>query len=166
MIEKNLIEVLEEISILEEKNYKILREGIYYDFEQLQSFKRDLKEFSFLMKGFRIIITESLSRRRALIVILQEYFFKVSTYPENLIFELYENKANSRFIIENRDKTNFKTPQETHPKKPRVYYEDKNHQMRQYIKSLELLCILPDSYFEKKEAIEPFIKLYHDLTDK
>ena len=83
-----------------------------------------------------------------------------------MIFEFYENKANSRFIVENRDKTAFKTPQEAHPKKPREYYEDKNHQMYHYIKSLELLCLLPDSYFEKTEAIEPFIKLYHDLTDK
>lgn len=166
LIDKNLSEVIEIINKYEKKNYEILREGIYYEPEQIQSFHRDLKEFSFLMKGFKIIIIESLSRRRALIVFLQEYFFKESTYPEDIIFEFYENKANSRFIIENRDKTNFKTPQETHPKKPRVYYEDKNHQMRQYIKSLELLCLLPDCYFEKKEAIEPFIKLYHDLIDK
>jgi hypothetical protein len=137
LIDKNLLEVIEIIDKYEKKNYKILREGIYYDSEQLQSFHRDLKEFSFLMKGFKIIIIESLSRRRALIVILQEYFFKESVYPEDMIFEFYEKKANSRFIIDNRNKTAFKTPQETHPKKPREYYEDKNHQMHQYIKSLE-----------------------------
>lgn len=166
LIDKNLLEVLEITNKYDKKNYKILREGIYFEPEQIQSFHRDLKESSSLLKGFMITIQESLSRRRALIVILQEYFFNDNTYPEDLIFKFYENKANSRFIIENRNKTNFKTPQETHPKKPREYYEDRNHQMHQYIKSLELLCLFPDCYFEKKEAIEPFIKLYLDLTDK
>lgn len=166
LIDKNLSEVIEIINKYEKKNYEILREGIYYEPEQIQSFHQDLKESSKNLKGFMIIIQESLSRRRALIVILQEYFFKEIVYPEDIIFEYYENKANSRFIIDNRNKTNFKTPQETHPKKPREYYEDNNHKMHQYIKSLELLCLLPDSYFEKKEAIEPFIKLYHHLIDK
>ena len=162
----NLLEVIQAINIQGKKIRKITRNDKTYDNEELKSFHKDLKESSYLMKGFKIVIKESLSRRRALIVILQEYFFKDIVYPKDMIFEFYENKANSRFIVENRDKTAFKTPQEAHPKKPREHYEDKNHQMYHYIKSLELLCLLPDSYFEKTEAIEPFIKLYHDLTDK
>jgi len=166
LIDKNLLEVLEIVNKYEKNIREISRSDKTFSIKDLKSFHEDLQESSSLLKGFMIIIQESLSRRRALIVILQEYFFKDNTYPEDLIFEFYENKANSRFIIENRNKTNFKTPQETHPKKPREYYEDRNHQMHQYIKSLELLCLLPDSYFDKKEAIESFIKLYHDLTDK
>lgn len=166
LIDKNLSEALEIINKYEKNIREISRSDKTYSIKDLKSFYEDLKESSPLLKGFMIKIQESLSRRRALIVILQEYFFKESVYPEDIIFEYYENKANSRFIIDNRNKTNFKTPQETHPKKPREYYEDNNHKMHQYIKSLELLCLLPYSYFDKKEAIEPFIKLYHDLIDK
>lgn len=162
----NLLEVIQAINIQGKKIRKITRNDKTYDIEELKSFHKDLKESSHLMKGFKITIKECLSRRRALIVILQEYFFKDIIYPEDIIFEHYENKATSRFIIENRDKTAFKTPQETHPKKAHEYYEDQNHKMKHYIKALELLCLLPDSYFEKKEAIEPFIKLYHNLIDK
>ena len=166
LIDKNLSEVIEIVNKYEKNIREISRSDKTFNIKDLKSFHEDLQESSPLLKGFMIKMQESLSRRRALIVILQEYFFKESVYPEDMIFEYYENKANSRFIIDNRNKTNFKTPQETHPKKPREYYEDNNHQMHQYIKSLELLCLLPDSYFDKKEAIEPFIKFYHDLIDK
>jgi hypothetical protein len=162
----NLLQVIDIINKYEKKIYKILREDKTYDKKQLRSYHKDLKDLSSELKGFIIITKESLSRRRALIVILQEYFFKDIEYPKDIILEFYENKANSRFIIENRNKADFKTPQEAHPKKPREYYEDQNLKMHHYIKSLELLCILPNSYFEKEEAIESIIKLYHDLIDK
>jgi hypothetical protein len=168
MIKENIS--IEELIEMHEKNNakfsKIEFDGTEFYTYQLDFLYKTITNNKNIQYYLKVVFKYRISRRRALIVILQEYFFKESVYPEDMIFEYYENKANSRFIIENRDKTNFKTAQETHPKKPREYYEDKNHQMHQYIKSLELLCLLPDCYFEKKEAIEPFIKLYNDLIDK
>ena len=168
MIKENIS--IEELIEMHEKNNakfsKIEFDGTEFYTYQLDFLYKTITNNKNIQYYLKVVFKYRISRRRALIVILQEYFFKESVYPEDMIFEYYENKANSRFIIENRDKTNFKTAQETHPKKPREYYEDNNHKMHQYIKSLELLCLLPDSYFDKKEAIEPFIKLYHDLIDK
>ena len=168
MIKENIS--IEELIEMHEKNNakfsKIEFDGTEFYTYQLDFLYKTITNNKNIQYYLKVVFKYRISRRRALIVILQEYFFKESVYPEDMIFEYYENKANSRFIIDNRNKTNFKTPQETHPKKPREYYEDNNHKMHQYIKSLELLCLLPDSYFDKKEAIEPFIKLYHDLIDK
>ena len=73
---KNLLEVIQEINIHEKKIHKITRDDKTYDIEELKSFHKDLKELSSELRGFKIIKKECLSRRRGLIVILQEYFFK------------------------------------------------------------------------------------------
>lgn len=168
MIKEN-ISIEELIELHEKNNVKISKiefDGTEFYTYQLNFLYKTITSNKNIQYYLKVIFKFRISRRRALIVILQEYFYKDFAYPKDLILEFYENKANSRFIVENRDKKAFKTAQEIHPKKPREYYEDKNHQMKEYIKSLELLCLLADSIFEKKEVTEPFIKLYHDLINK
>ncbi len=168
MIKEN-ISIEELIELHEKNNVKISKiefDGTEFYTYQLNFLYKTITSNKNIQYYLKVVFKYRISRRRSLIVILQEYFYKDIAYPEDLILEFYENKANSRFFVDNRDKKSFKTAQEIHPKKPREYYEDKNHQMKEYIKSLELLYLLADSIFEKKEAIEPFIKLYHDLIDK
>lgn len=149
-----------------EKNiHSIIRENRTYKLDELRSYQRDSAKFCAELKGFKIIMKNILSRRRALIVILQEYYYNEIEYPEKIILRNYEEKAKSRFIIKQRKKDNLRTAQDIHPKKPREFYEDRNHKMRHYKESLELLSFIPESYFEKEEAIEPLINLYHDLIE-
>lgn len=144
----------------------IIKDGETYKIEQIISFYNDLKSHASLLKGFNITIKMSLSRRKALIVFLQEYYYNQREYPYNVDIKEFEVKARNRFLISNRIVGEFKTAQKIHPKNPREYYEDENHKMRQYVVAIEPLALAPDIYFLRKEAVESFLKIYEDINEK
>lgn len=162
----NLLEVLEEIKELEKKIHQIIDENKTYSRDGANSYHKNLSLLTKGLKKYNINIKPDLSRRRALIVILQEYFYDKETYPIDIDLDSCYRKARVRFIIRNREIGDFNTPQKVHPKKPREFYEDENYKMRQYKEAIELLAFVPDSFFERIEAIEPFMKIYKDIIDE
>ncbi len=140
---KNLDEVIELIIKNSHRNYLIIREKKYYDFEELLSFQRDLQDSQKTLQGFKIKFIDYLSMRRALIVLLQEKYYAYKSYDEVQIeLSQLENNAKSRFIIRNRDMRNFKTPQDIHPKDPCLHYEDYIDKKKHYKTALEILTRL------------------------
>jgi hypothetical protein len=140
---KNLDEVIEIIIKNSHRNYLIIREKKYYDFEELLSFQRDLQDSQKTLQGFKIKFVDYLSMRRALIVLLQEKYYAYKSYDEVQIeLSQLENNAKSRFIIRNRDMRNFKTPQDIHPKDPCLHYEDYIDKKKHYKTALEILTRL------------------------
>lgn len=143
----------------------IIKEGETYKSEQIISLYHALNTNAVLLKGFDVTIKMSLSRRKALIVLLQEYFYNLNEYPNVVNIKEFEAKARNRFIILNRVVGEFDNAQKIHPKKPLEFYEDENYKMRQYKVAIEPLAIAPDAFFSRKECIESFIKIYKDLNE-
>ena len=140
---KNLDEAIEIIKKNSHRNYLIIREKKYYDFEELLSFQRDLQGSSKTLQGYKIKFIDYLSMRRALIILLQEKYYTYKSYDEVQIeLSQLENNAKSRFIIRNRDMRNFKTPQDIHPKDPCSHYEDDINKKKHYKIALEILTRL------------------------
>lgn len=161
----NLLEILDVLKKYEKNVYKIFRENKEYDKADLLSFHKDLISSANELREFKVILKNNLSRRRALIVLLQEFHFKDNEYPNDINLELYERKARVRFIIKNRDKTNSKLPSEIHPKKPHEFYQNDNYGMRYYREALELLAFMPDHYFINKDAIAPFLNILKSINE-
>ncbi len=140
---KNLDEAIDIIKENLNRNYLIIREKRYYDFEELLSFQRDLQGSSKTLQGYKIKFIDYLSMRRALIILLQEKYYTYKSYDEVQIeLSRLENNAKSRFIIRNRDMRNFKTPQDIHPKDPCSHYEDDINKKKHYKIALEILTRL------------------------
>lgn len=157
------IENLERVSI---KNRTVFKNNKTYDYDELLSFQKDLKGSSKTLQGFRICVKESLSRRRAIIVILQEKYYQLKSYNEAEInFSQIENNAKVRFLFENRDVRKFNNPQVTHPKNPCLFYEDKKDEKAQYKKSLKILLDLNKIYFINDEALEDLQEIYINVID-
>jgi hypothetical protein len=153
-----------ELCVKYEKNVVfIVFEGETYNIKQIISLYNALNSQATLLKGFDITIKMNLSRRKALIVLLQEYFYNQRQYPFNVDIKEFEVKARNRFLISNRIVGEFITAQKIHPKNPREYYEDENHKMRQYVVAIEPLALAPDVFFQRKEAVESFLKIYDDI---
>ena len=162
----NLNETIEFLGKLFNSNYIIFRNNKTYDMEELLSFQKDLEGGSKTLEGFRVFVKEILSRRRALIVILQEKYYKLKSYYEAEInFSQIENNAKVRFLFENRDVRKFNHPQITHPKNPCLFYEDKKDEKAQYKKSLKILLDLKKIYFINDEALKDLLETYRNVID-
>ena len=163
---KNLDEAIEIIKKNSHRNYLIIREKKYYDFEELLSFQRDLQGSSKTLQGYKIKFIDYLSMRRALIILLQEKYYTYKSYDEVQIeLSQLENNAKSRFIIRNRDMRNFKTPQDIHPKDPCLHYEDYNDKKKHYKTALNILIDLNVLYYTNSDAHENLKSIYEDISN-
>ncbi|WP_130735955.1 hypothetical protein [Flavobacterium sp. J27] len=157
-----LNEVIEILEKYDKVNYSVIREDLTFNYNQLQSFFKDLKEVANKLNG--VTIKSNLSRRRALIVILQEEYFELNTYEaKNIDFNVIEEISKQRFNQKNRDRTKFNSPQETHPKNAFKYYGDDMNSFRHYMEAIELLACMSDFYIDGKEAREDIVQLYERL---
>ncbi len=159
----NLTEVINEIKKKEKSIYRISKDSETYTKKQILSIYRDLKENSKLLKSFKIEYRQALSRRRSLIVILEEEFYNEKMYPKNLSLDTFENKAKTRFRFRHASKNHFNTPQKTHPKKPCNFYEEKEKEKRHYREALKLLLETPELFFENKKAIKTLHIIYNEV---
>lgn len=163
---RNLDETIEYLGTVLNKSYVIFRNNKTYDLDELLSFQKDLMGSSKTLEGFRVFIKESLSRRRALIVILQEKHYQLISYNEAEInFSQIENNAKIRFLFENRDVRKFNHPQIIHPKNPCLYYEEKKDEKKHYKLSLEVLLDVGKIYFINDEALEDLHEIYKNIID-
>lgn len=163
---KNLDEAIDIIKENLNRNYLIIREKRYYDFEELLSFQRDLQGSSKTLQGYKIKFIDYLSMRRALIILLQEKYYTYKSYDEVQIeLSQLENNAKSRFIIRNRDMRNFKTPQDIHPKDPCSHYEDDINKKKHYRIALEILTRLNLLDETDLKANRHFKSIYEDISN-
>lgn len=163
---KNLDEAIDIIKENLNRNYLIIREKKYYDFEELLSFQRDLQGSSKTLQGYKIKFIDYLSMRRALIILLQEKYYTYKSYDEVQIeLSQLENTAKSRFIIRNRDMRNFKTPQDIHPKDPCSHYEDDINKKKHYRIALEILTRLNLLDETDLKAHKHFKSIYEDISN-
>lgn len=165
---KDNVDLEQIISIHNDKATKIeyvkINETVFYT-EQLQTL------FSLLQESFhdyKIIIEfkYKISRRRALIVILEENFHNLSQYNENLKLSVYENEAKIRFSINNSSRKDLDTPTKIHPKNPWIYYNDDEMAFlkRQYLDAIRDLLQTPHHYFLLQEAIDSLTRIYIKLS--
>ena len=163
---KNLDEAIDIIKENLNRNYLIIREKKYYDFEELLSFQRDLQGSSKTLQGYKIKFIDYLSMRRALIILLQEKYYTYKSYDEVQIeLSQLENNAKSRFIIRNRDMRNFKTPQDIHPKDPCSHYEDDIDKKKHYRIALEILTRLNLLDETDLKVHRHFKSIYEDISN-
>jgi len=104
-----------------------------------------------------------LSRRRAFIVILEELYYNVPKYPNDLTLDGIHRRASQRFEYMNRDVKSFTTPTEVHPKDPCTYYEDNAHAKARYRSALQHLVLESHRYFEVPEAETSLEILFEDV---
>lgn len=160
----SLPEAYEEVQKLVKENYVVIRYNRIYDLDELASLQEDLEGGTKTLQGFKIVIKEILSMRKALIVILQEKCYEYKSYDEvDINIQKLHNYANSRFIIGNRDKTHFDSPQKIHPKNPCFYYENKPYEKRSYRMALKELTIPSKIFFIDEKALENLISIYEEI---
>ncbi|WP_421803125.1 hypothetical protein [Flagellimonas sp.] len=104
-----------------------------------------------------------LSRRRSFIVILEELFYNVPKYPDDLTLDGIHRRASQRFEYMNRDVKSFTTPAEVHPKDPCTYYEDNAHAKARYRSALQHLVLESQRYFQVPEAETSLKVLFEDV---
>jgi len=120
--------------------------GNQYTLSQIRMAERIVQDIQYdLEKASR---KPKLSRRRAFIVILEELYFDVSEYPNELTLENIHRRASLRFEYMNRNIKVFTTPTEVHPKDPCTYYEDNTHGKARYRVALEHLVNGSSRYFQ------------------
>jgi hypothetical protein len=162
--EYKLVEAYKMIERLPKRKYQVIRGGRYYDKEELESFIKDLEGGTKTLEGFRIIIKEELSMRRALIVLLQEGYYKLKCYDDVSIDLIQlQNKAKSRFLIGNRDQEALTYPERIHPKNPCARYEYNKTAKMHYKSALKILVIPINIYFIDEKAYQHLKIVYEDV---
>jgi hypothetical protein len=111
----------------------------------------------------RAVRKPKLSRRRAFIVILEELYYDVPKYPQELTLEGIHRRASLRFEYMNRNVKGFETPAQVHPKDPCTYYEDKAHGKARYRVALEHLVNGSYIYFQLADAEASLRVLYKEV---
>ena len=104
-----------------------------------------------------------LSRRRAFIVILEEFYYDVPEYPSELTLDGVHRRASQRFEYMNRNIKGFTTPTEIHPKNPCTYYEDNTHGKARYRVALKYLVEGFDTYFQEPNAENSLRFIYREI---
>lgn len=158
----NLQEILELLEFYSRKNYQVVRQDKTFDPDQFYAFFHDMKQIGAHIKGFRIIV--ELSRRRALIAILQEKYYTLTTYSNaDIQIAAIEEFAKTRFKFNNREKNIFNHPQVIHPKNPFKHYGNDAKSLNQYRVALEFLLGFPKIHIYDACAIENLIQLYEKI---
>ncbi len=168
MIKYNLEEFFEEIKSIEKaKEKSIVRikvHGIAFTIKQL----KEVHELENVNKDFwqniELECKYFLSRREALIVILEEDFYNKQAYNFTDLTQ-YENNANVRFEIKNKAKKDLDTPQKVHPKNPCIYFNKDNMGSKkfQYTKALSIILLTPFYFFKVEIAIDTLTKTYEKM---
>ena len=104
-----------------------------------------------------------LSRRRSFIVILEELYYNVPKYPDDLTLDGIHRRASQRFEYMNRDVKSFTTPTEVHPKDPCTFYEENGYAKARYRSALQHLVLESHRYFEVPEAETSLKVLFEDV---
>jgi hypothetical protein len=157
MIKEN-IDIEELIEMHQKNNLAFLRIEINdteFHTWQLEFLHNAITKSTNFQYYIKVIFKYKTSRRKALIVLLEEDFHYKNEYND-IDLDKYEAKAHERFSICQSSKKDLDTPTKIHPKNPCLYFKpDKMvNKKRQYREALEDILETPFQFFEIKEAIE------------
>jgi hypothetical protein len=155
MIKADLDEAFEYLKRTELIVEKIKFKGMFFTSDNLIVLYDTLVNDRTLFDCFELDIKYYLSRRKALIVLLEEDYFDKNSY--NFIeLKRYENKIKQRFKIKNNAKKDLDTPEKVHPKNPCKYFKNfiNSSRKKEYKNALNEILDTPFYFFEVKKAIE------------
>lgn len=167
MIKTNLKNVFNELKRTDVSKENLTISGESFNVKQLKVVYDLVAKNKEILDYIEIEIKCFLSRRKALIVLLEEdYFDKISYDFTDL--KIYENKIKQRFDIKNNDKKDLDTPQKVHPKNPCKYFNEDGMSSKkyQYKKAVYEILETPFYFFEVEKAIETLTKTYNKMIDE
>lgn len=164
MIKYTLKEVFEILKDKDKFVEKIKVNGIVFYAEQLEKIHKLDKVNKDFWQNIELDIKYYLSRRKALIVLLEEDYFDKNAY-DFIDLKRYENKIKQRFKIKNNAKKDLDTPEKVHPKNPCTYFNDDNmgYKKFQYVKAISKIVLSPFYFFEVKTAKDTLTKTYEKM---
>lgn len=104
-----------------------------------------------------------LSRRRAFIVILEELYYDVPEYPEELSLDVIHRRALQRFEFAQRTLNGLATPLEIHPKDACRFFEDNGSKKMNYRRALSYLVNFRFLFFQIAPAAESLKEKYQEV---
>lgn len=166
MVKTDLKNIFDYFNNEEIKVTRIAIDGRAFNTVQLKILHDNLKNIEGLFLKIDITFKYKLSRRKGLIVILEEEFHEKDDYNFTDLNK-YEIIAKSRFEIAHQNKSNLDTPTKVHPKKPCSYYnnEERSYQKRHYMDALSDLLKTPFHFFIVEKAIETLTEIYNEMLD-
>ena len=167
MIKTNFKNVFDLLSRNDISVEKIAVNGKFFNVEQLKVLHDFMAKEKETLDCIEVEYKYFLSRRKALIVVLEEDFFDKLSYDFTDL-KKYESKAALRFVLKNIVKKDLDTPQKVHPKNPCKYFNDNNMgvKKRHYKDALSDILKTPFHFFEVEIAIKTLTKILTDMKDK
>ena len=164
MIKANLREVFDYLNSDQILVISIKIKGVVFTSEQLKLLHDHIVNDKSIFNCIELDLKYYLSRRKALIVVLEEDFYDRLSYDFTDL-KKYENKAASRFEIRNKEKNVLDTPQKVHPKNPCKYFNGKDmaYKKRHYKDAISEILKTPFHFFEIKEAEETLNETYNKM---
>lgn len=158
MIKASLNEAREYLNRKDLSVEKIKLNGKIFTSDSLIELHEKLINDRTLFNCFELDIKYYLSRRKALIVLLEEDYFNKTSYDFTNLNK-YEFLASQRFELTNKEKRDLDTPQKVHPKNPCNYYnkDGMGYKKRQYKNALNEILKTPFYFFEVEKALENLI---------
>lgn len=164
MIKANLRELFDYLNSDQILVISIKIQGVVFTSEQLKLLHDHIVNDKSIFNYIELDLKYYLSRRKALIVVLEEDFYDKLSYDFTDL-KKYENKAALRFEIRNKEKNVLDTPQKVHPKNPCKYFNGKDmaYKKRHYKDAISEILKTPFHFFEIKEAEETLKETYNKM---
>lgn len=160
MIKTNLKNVFNELKRDDISKENIIVSGELFNVKQLKVLYDLVAKNKEMLDNIEVEIKCYLSRRKALIVFLEEDYWDKTSYDFTNLNK-YEFLASQRFELTNKEKRDLDTPQKVHPKNPCNYFNENGmgYKKRQYKNALNEILKTPFYFFEVEKAIETLIKI-------
>jgi len=158
MIKVDLNEAMEYLNSTELTVEKIKSNGMFFTSDNLIGLHNTLVNDRTLFDCIELDIKYYLSRRKALIVLLEEDYFDKNAY-DFIDLKRYENKIKQRFKIKNNTKKDLDTPEKVHPKNPCKYFKNfiNSSKKKEYKNALNEILKTPFYFFKVEKAIDTLI---------
>ncbi len=166
MIKTNLKNVFNELKRDDISKENITVSGELFNVKQLKVLYDLVARNKEMLDYIEVEIKCFLSRRKALIVLLEEYYWDKASYDFTSLNK-YEFLASQRFELTNKEKRDLDTPQKVHPKNPCNYFNEDGmgYKKRQYKNALNEILKTPFCFFEVEKALENLIATRGEMED-
>lgn len=165
MIKTNFKNVFDLLSRNDISVEKIAVNGKFFNVEQLKVLHDFIAKEKETLDCIEVEYKYFLSRRKALIVVLEEDFFDKLSYDFTDL-KKYESKAALRFVLKNIVKKDLDTPQKVHPKNPCRYFNVNGmaYKKRQYKVAIAEILKTPFHFFEVEKAVETLTNTFAKIS--
>lgn len=142
----------------------IIRQDKSFSVEEFLKFFENMIEISDKIDGIHFVVSSS--RRKAMLCILEEKYYKINSYSEvDIKLQEIEYEAKKRFTFNNRDKRKFNSPQAIHPKQPFKHYGDNKYEFHYYILAVKNILSMPEIHIYDKNALENLKNIYEKIRE-